>query len=157
MAKKSTNSDQNFAIFKKNKKYPTQNAILNTKKPQPKDVLAIGTTTTKPAAKYVVPKKLPKGVTPSAKYVGPSVKTPRGVASKSKPAVRTVKPNEPIVKGRKKPATTGTKKKPTLNDYLKQGKRPPVKIKPGLKRPSDADVIIKGYNDPATIKKMKKK
>lgn len=61
----------------------------------------------------------------------------------------------------KKKATPSPKpkatKKPTLNDYLKQGKRPPTKIKPGLKRPSDADVIIKGYNDPATIKKMKKK
>ena len=46
-------------------------------------------------------------------------------------------------------------KKPTLDDFLTKGKRPPVK--PGLKLPSDADVIIKGYNDPATIKKMKKK
>lgn len=42
-----------------------------------------------------------------------------------------------------KPAGKATKK-PTLNDYLKQGKRPPVK--PGLKLPSDADVRIKGYN-----------
>lgn len=48
-------------------------------------------------------------------------------------------------------------RKPTLDDFLTKGKRPPTKIKPGLKRPSDADVIIKGYNDPATIKKYKKK
>ena len=38
-------------------------------------------------------------------------------------------------------------KNPTLNDYLMRGIRPPMKIKPGLKRPSDSDVIIKGYND----------
>ena len=34
--------------------------------------------------------------------------------------------------------------KPTLNDYLKRGMKPPVKK--GLKVPSDADVRIKGYN-----------
>jgi hypothetical protein len=46
-------------------------------------------------------------------------------------------------------------KNPTLNDYLKRGIKPPVQGKKKL--PSDADVRIKGYNDPATIKKYKKK
>jgi hypothetical protein len=55
-----------------------------------------------------------------------------------------------------KKTATAKPKKPTLNDYLKQGKRPP--LAPGQKKlPSDADVIIKGYNDPATIKKYGKK
>jgi hypothetical protein len=42
----------------------------------------------------------------------------------------------------------------TLNDFLKEGKRPPIKSK---KMPSDADVIIKGYNDKKTLSKNKKK
>jgi hypothetical protein len=47
-------------------------------------------------------------------------------------------------------------KNPTLNDYLARGLKPPKA--PGQKKlPSDADVILKGYNDPATIKKYKKK
>jgi hypothetical protein len=41
-----------------------------------------------------------------------------------------------------------------LNDFLKEGKRPPSKNK---KIPSDADVIIKGYNDKKTLSKNKKK
>ncbi len=46
--------------------------------------------------------------------------------------------------------------RPGLDDYLKRGMRPPRA--PGQKKPpSDADVILKGYNDPATIKKYKKK
>lgn len=67
-------------------------------------------------------------------------------------------PKVPIPSGPRKPKTTvkpsptGPKKKPTLDDFLTKGKKPPMKIKPGLKRPSDADVIIKGYND----KKYKK-
>lgn len=72
-------------------------------------------------------------------------KAPKPMARKS-----TAKP-VPLPKKTAKPKP----KKSTLNDYLKQGKRPPMK--PGLKLPSDADVIIKGYNDPATIKKYKKK
>jgi hypothetical protein len=47
-------------------------------------------------------------------------------------------------------------KNPTLNDYLIRGLKVPKA--PGQKKlPSDADVIIKGYNDPATIKKYQKK
>jgi len=41
-----------------------------------------------------------------------------------------------------------------LNDFLKEGKTPPNKNK---KIPSDADVIIKGYNDKKTLSKNKKK
>jgi hypothetical protein len=77
------------------------------------------------------------------------------VSAKSKPttAVRATKRGTPVPMPKK--TASPKPKKPTLNDYLKQGKRPP--IKPGLKLPSDADVIMKGYNDPATIKKYKKK
>ena len=41
-----------------------------------------------------------------------------------------------------------------LNDFLKKGKTPPSKNK---KLPSDADVIIKGYNDKKTVAKSAKK
>ena len=41
-----------------------------------------------------------------------------------------------------------------LNDFLKEGKRPPSKNK---KIPSEADVIIKGYNDKKTLSKNKKR
>lgn len=46
-----------------------------------------------------------------------------------------LKPAGPKVKS---PGTATPKpkaKKPTLDDFLKQGKRPPIKLKPGLKRP----------------------
>ena len=64
------------------------------------------------------------------------------------------KPNEKIAP--KKPASV-TKPKVTpkpkgLNDYLDKGKTPPSKNK---KLPSDADVILKGYNDKKTIAKLK--
>jgi hypothetical protein len=39
-----------------------------------------------------------------------------------------------------------------LNDYLDKGMTPPSKNK---KLPSDADVILKGYNDKKTIAKLK--
>jgi hypothetical protein len=69
---------------------------------------------------------------------------------------RTAKPM-PTAGAKKKPSITATPKahtpkKKTLDDFLTKGKKPPMKIKPGLKRPSDADVILKGYND----KKYKK-
>jgi len=57
----------------------------------------------------------------------------------------------PKPKATKKATPTPKPKKSTLDDFLLKGKRPP--IKPGLKLPSDADVILKGYND----KKYKKK
>jgi len=61
-----------------------------------------------------------------------------------------------IVSDMTKPKATATPKpKPkTLNDFLKEGKRPPIKSK---KMPSDADVIIKGYNDKKTLSKNKKR
>ena len=71
-------------------------------------------------------------------------------------------PKMPIPSGPRKPKTTakptpaGPKKKPTLDDFLLKGKRPPMKIKPGLTRPKDYDVIIKGFNDKNTINKYKK-
>jgi hypothetical protein len=74
---------------------------------------------------------------------GPKVKTFR-------PKVN-LKPGTPTKKQISEKIPT-IKKKPKLDDFLLKGKRPPMKIKPGLKRPSDADVILKGYND----KKYKK-
>ena len=56
--------------------------------------------------------------------------------------------------GIKKAASKPKTKPKTLNDFLKEGKRPPSKNK---KIPSDADVIIKGYNDKKTLSKNKKK
>ena len=67
----------------------------------------------------------------------------------------TQSPKTPIPSGtmrpggtsKNKPRPAGPKKKPTLDDFLLKGKKPPIKIKPGLKRPSDSDVILKGYNN----------
>jgi hypothetical protein len=56
----------------------------------------------------------------------------------------------------KKPASVTkpkvTAKPKSLNDYLDKGKTPPSRNK---KLPSDADVILKGYNDKKTIAKLK--
>jgi len=41
-----------------------------------------------------------------------------------------------------------------LNDFLKEGKRPPSKNKKGIL--SSPDVIIKGYNDKKTLSRKKK-
>jgi hypothetical protein len=54
----------------------------------------------------------------------------------------------------KKIQLKGPAKPKGLNDFLKEGKRPPSKNK---KIPSDADVIIKGYNDKKTLSKNKKR
>jgi hypothetical protein len=63
-------------------------------------------------------------------------------------------PKKPVVKP-KAPATKPPMNKPKgLNDYLDKGKTPPSKNK---KLPSDADVILKGYNDKKTIAKLKNK
>lgn len=78
--------------------------------------------------------KKPTTPMPRATKRGTAVKMP---AKPGNIATGTKKTAKPMAPGK---AT----KKPTLNDYLKQGKRPPVK--PGLKLPSDADVKIKGYN-----------
>jgi hypothetical protein len=51
-----------------------------------------------------------------------------------------------------KPKSKVTPKPKGLNDYLDKGQTPPSKNK---KLPSDADVILKGYNDKKTIAKLK--
>jgi hypothetical protein len=56
--------------------------------------------------------------------------------------------------GMMKPKPKSKAKPKDLNDFLKEGKRPPIKNK---KIPSDADVIIKGYNDKKTLSKNKKR
>jgi hypothetical protein len=72
--------------------------------------------------------------------------------------VRLIKPDEIIKdKPKAKPTPKGPKvgkspKPKGLNDYLDKGQTPPSKNK---KLPSDADVILKGYNDKKTIAKSK--
>jgi hypothetical protein len=67
--------------------------------------------------------------------------------------VRLIKPDEIIKDKPKGPKVVGRTPKPKgLNDYLDKGKTPPSKNK---KLPSDADVILKGYNDKKTIAKLK--
>ncbi len=46
------------------------------------------------------------------------------------------------------------KKKKGLNDFLKEGKRPPSRNKKGIL--SSPDVILKGYNDKKTLSRKKK-
>ena len=81
-----------------------------------------------------------------------------GLTSKTINAVKAKKSTpspivKPAVKKATPPATPKAKPK-GLNDFLKEGKTPPNKNK---KIPSDADVIIKGYNDKKTLSKNKKK
>ena len=85
--------------------------------------------------------------------------TPRATR---KPGLSTTKrENMPRVVDGKKPKIKNMPRqvkpaKPkTLNDYLKQGKTPPSKNKKGI--PSDADVIIKGYNDKKSLLKLNPK
>lgn len=69
-----------------------------------------------------------------------------GTAKKIAPGPKLKNPNM---------KTPKPKKKPTLDDFLLKGKRPP--LAPGQKKlPSDADVILKGYNDKKTINRYKK-
>jgi hypothetical protein len=79
------------------------------------------------------------------------------MAAMKKPVVGPLQQPKKKLNVLPKPTPKATKKAApkTLNDYLKQGKRPP--IKKGLKVPSDADVIIKGYNDKKTLQKYKGK
>ena len=64
-----------------------------------------------------------------------------------KPAMpRKPAPKRPGVKPAQMPKPKG------LNDYLDKGMTPPSRNK---KLPSDADVILKGYNDKKTIAKFK--
>jgi hypothetical protein len=99
------------------------------------------------------------------KPMAPKPKTSRGTTKpapmpKVTPGGRTAKKMPMMGPKKKSPSTAKPKaqapKKKTLDDFLLKGKRPPMA--PGQKKlPSDADVILKGYNDPATIKKYSKK
>ena len=74
--------------------------------------------------------------------------------AKPKPIVKkpeSVKARETM---KQQPKATPKAKPKGLNDFLKEGKRPPSKNK---KLPSEADVIIKGYNDKKTVAKSAKK
>ena len=86
-------------------------------------------------SKYGIKPPVKKKATP----VPMPKRTPGGTAKKITPGPK------------KKSSSMGTPKpkakKPTLDDFLLKGKKPPMKIKPGLKRPSDSDVILKGYNN----------
>jgi hypothetical protein len=118
--------------------------------PKPRSVKLPGTPVPMPGYKprrvpgQALPAPMPKVEgnygKPRGQRTGPKQIGPAGPKKKS-PGVATPKPKA---------------KKPTLDDFLLKGKRPPMKIKPGLKRPSDADVILKGYNDKKTINKYKK-
>jgi hypothetical protein len=68
------------------------------------------------------------------------------MANMKKPAPRKLAPKRPSVKPAPMPKPKG------LNDYLDKGMTPPSRNK---KLPSDADVILKGYNDKKTIAKLK--
>jgi hypothetical protein len=86
---------------------------------------------------------------PGAKKRGTPVAMPKKPSNSSATAKMPARPKPKSTMG-PLPA------RPGLDDYLKRGMRPPRA--PGQKKPpSDANVILKGYNDPATIKKYKKK
>lgn len=113
--------------------------------PKPRSVKLRGTPV--PLAEYK-PNRAPGAPKPAPmpKRV-PNLSLPKDQRAQAKP----VRPG-PKVKSAGVATPKPKAKKPTLDDFLTKGKKPPMKIKPGLKRPSDADVIIKGYND----KKYKK-
>ena len=71
-----------------------------------------------------------------------------GLAKKAKKDIKFLK--ETVKKAAAKPKVTAKPK--GLNDYLDKGQTPPSRNK---KLPSDADVILKGYNDKKTIAKLK--
>ena len=144
-------------LMKKNAK-PIEDRKKNTPPKMPRQKLP-GTpvpltprTSGKPGYK-TMPKVGPNLTRPRGQRTGPKQAGPAGPKVKS-PSVKPVRPKTPSPSAKTKYGPLP--KNPTLNDYLMRGIRPPSKNKPGT-RPSDADVIIKGYNDPATIKKYKKK
>jgi hypothetical protein len=64
-------------------------------------------------------------------------------------------PEKSMTRGTPVPMPVKPKAKPKgLNDFLKEGKRPPSKNKKGIL--SSPDVIIKGYNDKKTLGRKKK-
>lgn len=129
MPKKSFTSDQNLAVLRKGKKYPTQNAILNTKKPQPKDLLytnpemrkAMQTTSSK-KTKPSMPRATKRG-TPV-----PLPKKPGNIATGSKKTARpkpagkiTKKPSKPVTERQLLDVRNMTPREKA--DYLRRGKR----------------------------------
>jgi hypothetical protein len=98
--------------------------------------------------KALSPKAIKKGPMPIA-----SEKKKSGATKVKSPSTATPKAKKPSPSG--KTNYGPLPKNPTLNDYLMRGIRPPSKNKPGT-RPSDSDVILKGYNDKKTINKYKK-
>ena len=68
------------------------------------------------------------------------------MATMKKPAPKKPAVKRPSIKPAPMPKPKG------LNDYLDKGMTPPSRNK---KLPSDADVILKGYNDKKTIAKFK--
>jgi hypothetical protein len=70
----------------------------------------------------------------------------------SKDNMPTMKAKAKAKEAMMKPKAKSKAKPKGLNDYLDKGKTPPSKNK---KLPSDADVILKGYNDKKTIAKSK--
>jgi hypothetical protein len=80
-----------------------------------------------------------------------NIKKPGGRPTKEQ--IKNLKPKGPSVKPtQQKPKPKITAKPKGLNDYLDKGQTPPSRNK---KLPSDADVILKGYNDKKTIAKLK--
>jgi hypothetical protein len=64
-------------------------------------------------------------------------------------------PKKSMTRGTPVPMPVKPKAKPKgLNDFLKEGKRPPSRNKKGIL--SSPDVIIKGYNDKKTLGRKKK-
>jgi hypothetical protein len=77
---------------------------------------------------------------------------PQPIARKNSTPVAM--PKKSMTRGTPVPMPVKPKAKPKgLNDFLKEGRRPPSKNKKGI--PSDADVIIKGYNDKKTLNRKK--
>ena len=114
---------------------------------------------------------MPKGIDPKA-YAARVTKAKKTIASMDPATAKKIKDmypkitKEAIVNKALSPKKATAKKaaakpmakpkvtaKPKgLNDYLDKGKTPPSRNK---KLPSDADVILKGYNDKKTIAKLK--
>ena len=97
---------------------------------------------------------MPMDKKPAMKPMAKPTGKKKSNGSNTKPFnVRLIKPDEIIKDKPKGPKVVGKKPKPKgLNDFLDKGMTPPSKNK---KLPSDADVILKGYNDKKTIAKFK--
>jgi hypothetical protein len=129
------------------------------KKPTEKPDFRLG----KPSVKNKIdPKAYAKRLTEAKKTLAKTDPAVKRKIAEMYPKVTKKQIVKKALSPKAKPSNTAkpkvqTPKRKTLDDFLLKGKRPPMKMPPGVKRPSDADVIIKGYNDPATIKKYTKK